>query len=289
MIDRLIEKLRSLAYKMAHANNLDQEAIGCDPRQVYHALNPHPALSPIPDVDDPDTEVEQRNNEAMYRQLLVQGALAVLLPTEDLENVCLRTLVGDIVADLILGNAISGKVCESCFIWDAITKVLESSRGPKLVPQAASDDVEMGNRSRLERFGLLSAKEKKGGHDSSPENQSRMSAWIWRILQYAYLTYLAVRYMAAGLARARSQSSSESTPSTPITFKPGDTSPSSTSTSSTTSSRRPVLAFGSFALVSQLFDLSRRMPWLTGLLSLLQYYAITGPGQVGETDRALDR
>ena len=71
------------------------------PWPVYHALNPHPALSPIPNPNDPDACAEQSANETLYFQLLVQGVLAVLLPTEDLENDCLRTLVGDGIADLV--------------------------------------------------------------------------------------------------------------------------------------------------------------------------------------------
>ena len=67
---------------------------------------------------------DQARNEAMYRQLLVQGALAALLPTEDLENACLRTLVADVIADTILEKSIGGKVSESWFLWSMVSKAV---------------------------------------------------------------------------------------------------------------------------------------------------------------------
>ncbi|RYZ32624.1 MAG: hypothetical protein EOP01_00570, partial [Propionibacteriaceae bacterium] len=69
--------------------------------------------NPVPTESVPSATVEQRENESAWRQLLVQGVLAVLLPTEDLENGCLRALVAEIFAEMILGNGISGKACES--------------------------------------------------------------------------------------------------------------------------------------------------------------------------------
>lgn len=97
-------------------------------------LNPHPALAPVPPDDGGGgggasaSEAEQRENEAAWRQLLVQGVLAVLLPTEDLENACLRSLVTEIFAEMILGGAVSDRMCQPWFIWESIAKAADVVR-----------------------------------------------------------------------------------------------------------------------------------------------------------------
>ena len=232
--------------------------------------------------------MEQGENESMYRQLLVGGALAVLLPTEDLENICLRTLVADIIADLILGQGVSSRACEGWFIWEAITKLVETVRA-HLEPKATGEEIEIDTRSRLERFGLLSSKEDARSHHSSGGHQSRVSALFWRILQYGYLTFLAIRFVVVGLAQAsslppRSYSTSRSTPSSPVAKTSG-----APTACRSTPTKRPVLEYRLFGLVSRLLDLSTRMPWLMGLFSLSQHHLVHGPARLGETDSVLDK
>ncbi|PGH08816.1 hypothetical protein AJ80_07775 [Polytolypa hystricis UAMH7299] len=257
-------------------------------RVVYHTLNPHPALSPVPDKADPSTITDQEEREAVYRQLLVQGVLAVLLPTEDLENICLRTLVGDILADLIIGEVVCEKVCEGWFLWEIITKVIS------LVRQNEQSDkaVQHGKEGRLEKFGLLSTLEERHTRDSSNRNQSKLSDVLWRLLQYGYLIYIALRFVVVGLFRVASSPSplssrhwpSESAPSTPI-----NPASKKLSRSNSNISRTPVLRYRLFGMVSQLVDVSNRMPWLGGILALGQHSLLEGPGRVGEADGVLDR
>jgi hypothetical protein len=40
---------------------------------------------------------------------------------------------------------------------------------------------------------------------------------------------------------------------------------------------------------SSLLDLDARMPWLRATLSLLQWFALQGPGELGATDRIIDK
>lgn len=277
----------TIAFNTAH-QHIQSAPFSSDPRRIYHVLNPHPALSPVPDSSDPETIVEQNDNEIVYQQLLVQGALAVLLPTEDLENTCLRTLVGDVITDLILGNGISQKACDGWFIWESITKLVETVKA-RLEPKATGEEIEMDTRSRLERYGLLSSKEAVQKGHSSSGNQLRISALFWRILQYGYLTFLVIRFVLIGLVRAfslppRSHSPSKSSPSSPIVK-----SAEAPATWTSTPLKRPVLTYRVFNLVSHFLDLSTRMPWLAGLLSLIQHYVICGPGRMGETDGVLDK
>lgn len=257
-------------------------------RVVYHTLNPHPGLSPVPNPPDAQTIAQQRENEHVYRQLLAQGALAVLLPTEDLENVCLRTLVGDILADLILGNEVGGRACEGWFVWDAITKLIAALKR-RDTNGKNSEETGSVQQSRLERFGLLSTKEEPDDDHSSKGDQSQISIWIWTILQGVYLTYVAMRFVVTGLFRVASTlpaTSSRTCVSSSVSRNPisrANEAPSSGR------AKRPVLDYRVFGMVSQLLDVPRRMPWLGGTLSLLQHLILAGPGRLGDTDGILDR
>ncbi|KAI4177063.1 MAG: hypothetical protein LQ343_000544 [Gyalolechia ehrenbergii] len=178
-IPELVENHIS-AYRISH-DAARTPGIIVNPRAVYHALNPHPALSPVPDPSFGTSATQQSRNEADYRQLLVQGALAILLPTEDLENTCLRTLVADVIAETILGRSIGGRVCEGWFVWTRITKLVIAVQA-QLNPRTTGEEIEVDTRSRLEKFGLLSER----GDDTRPATDGRRSAFsevFWRFLQ----------------------------------------------------------------------------------------------------------
>jgi hypothetical protein len=230
-----------------------------------------------------EQQAEQQENEGLYRHLLAQGVLAVLLPTEDLENICLRTLVEDIMADLLLGNEISGKICEGWFIWTTVSKVIHLARRKVIDTTKDAVDLDDGDGlGRLERFGLLSNDRLE---DSLPKNnQSRVSVWIWKTLYTAYLFYLTLRFVIGGLFRVGLSSSETSTQESasqdqPIPVK----SPTQEA------SCRPVLDYRFFSLVSQWTLLSQRMPWVTGSLALIQNLVLKGPGKVGATNSVIDR
>jgi hypothetical protein len=257
---------------------------------VYHALNSHPALSPIPEPNAPDACAEQSTNETLYRQLLGQGVLAVLLPTEDLDNTPLRTLVGDVIADLIVGQGISERACEGWFVHDAITKVAELIRA-HLGPKTTGEEIEVEARSRLQRFGLLSSKDEKSQLHSFANHQSLLSALFWRILQYAYLLSLFIRFVFSGLSQARylPRRTRSSLSSDQVT-KPVVASTSPTLSSASLSPMpRPIVEYRIFTLISTLLDLSTRMPWLAGLLSFCQHFTTSGPGRFGRPDSLFDK
>ncbi|KAJ5364130.1 uncharacterized protein N7496_009843 [Penicillium cataractarum] len=261
-------------------------------RALYHELNPHPGLSPVPDPADPDTVNAQAENEAVYRRLLASGTLAVLLPTEDLENSSLRQLVSDILSDLILGKEISGRVCQGWFLWEAITKVTEAVRRRKTLEHSESaNDVPT---NRLERFGLLT--DEDDSTKSHASAQSRATGWIWSVLQNIYLGYVALRFIATGLFRVASDPRQGYSHGASVSFPaatPGfskkeggfDSSPSSDGVPT----KRPVLDYRVYSMISQLLGISQRMPWLSGLFALAQHLILAGPGRLGDTDGILDR
>ncbi|KAK2769834.1 hypothetical protein FQN53_005843 [Emmonsiellopsis sp. PD_33] len=246
------------------------------------------ALSPVPDASDPTTIAEQEKREAVYRQLLAQGVLATLLPTEDLENICLRTLVGDILADMILGEVVSGTASEGPFIWEIITQLISARNRD----EQRSEKAEHVQKTRLERFALLSGKEESRQGDSSGTSQSDLSMLLWSILQYSYLTYITIRFVLVGLFRIASSSipmSSQGRPSASPPSSPVNPACEGQPWSNSGIARPPVLKYRLFDMVSQLVDVSRRMPWLGGALALIQHALVEGPGKFGETDEILDR
>ncbi|EKV07518.1 hypothetical protein PDIG_64610 [Penicillium digitatum PHI26] len=250
-------------------------------RTLYHELNPHPGLSPVPDPGDPDTIAEQIENEAVYRRLLANGILAVLLPTEDLENDILRALLVDIISDLILGNQVSGRICEGWFIWETIGKLAA------LVGHSQTqDDTKSAPESRLEKFGLLSTS------DELPDQQSApflATAWIWDLLQMIYLGYVVLRFIMTGLFRVASSPGPSSHGVGVSPALPNSQNSEGMESSDGITSRRPVLDYRMYSMVSQILGMSWRMPWLSGLLALFQHLILAGPGRIGATDGIFDR
>lgn len=256
-------------------------------RALYHELNPHPGLSPVPDGTDPDTISAQAENEAVYRRLLANGILAVLLPTEDLENSSLRAIVGDVLADLILGKEVAGRMCEGWFLWEMITKLAVIVKRPN--PASIQGSTNESPTSRLERFGLLSTEDEAAS--PQPTAQSRVTAWIWNLLQSIYVGYVALRFIVTGLVRVASDPGPTSSHGAGVSF-PAAT-PSSKagleSSSDGVTGKRPVLDYRWSSMVSQLLGMPQRMPWLSGFIALGQHLVLAGPGRLGDTDGVLDR
>lgn len=272
--------MEAVAYRTSNGRVHDP-ALTINPRAIYHSLHPHPALSPVPDAANPAMATEQSEHETQYRQLLLQSALAVLLPTEDLENACLRTLVADVVAESILGNAIGGKMSEGYFIWGSITKIVTIVKA-RLEPKATGEEMEVDTRSRLEKFGLLSERGEAMG-PKADSKRSAASALFWMVLQYGYMLFVAVHFTAQGLIAAssgprRSASISNVMPSSPTSSAHQPLRPT-----------RPILDYKTFSLTSVILNLPLRMPWLAGALSLLHYHLVTGPFKLAATGGILDQ
>ena len=249
---------------------------------------PHPALSPAP-VNDLPT-VDQLRNEAAYRQLLVQGILAVLLPTEDLRNSCLRTLVTDVVADMILGTGIGGKASEGWVLYDGIAKAIKNGRA-KFENKASGRDLDRSSRSRLEKFGLVSAKQKKpNGSGIENKRSFTISDTFWRVIQFCYMTFMTIRFILLGLLAV---SSTPSRDRNALFKKPAKTDHATSPIAwgveaPSAAGKRPILTFAIFGLVSQLLELPCRMPWMYGLISLGQWHIVGGVLGIGATNGILD-
>ncbi|KAF2875544.1 PXA domain-containing protein [Massariosphaeria phaeospora] len=303
-IPELIEAHLS-AFRLAKQQATHHQSLVSDPRNVYHMLYPHPALSPVPCDSVPSTIVEQRENESAWRQLLVQGVLVMLLPTEDLENACLRALVAEIFAEMILGNGISGKACEGWLLWEGITRVAEVLQTDSIKEKGlqSGDTSPDQSLTRLERFGLLGppmdaySEPMESSLASRPGLRSvpmTLSGVFWALVQYAFLACTAMRAAIVAVATSSSlppRCVPAANGQSPV--EPSDqlhlsaTAPSASRRPP--ASKRPIVSMKLWSCASNLVELDRRMPWLSGAMSMLQWGALRGPGRVGYTDGALDR
>jgi hypothetical protein len=278
------------AYRIAH-NQLHTKPFQPDARLIYHSLWPHPALSPVPGKNDPASVLIQKENEAAYRQLLVEGVMAILLPTEDLENDCLTSLVGQIFSEMIIGNGIGGKACEPWVLWEGITKVAEviqaklpTSKAQERANRSSSGDPDS---ERLPTLGT---------------SKTLKSTWspqktFWLILQYSFFAFTTVRFIILTIVNSSSLPSRLPPPRKLQNGGPvADVVEPPVSHTTTSSSKRqnaplkiPILKMKIWTCVSDFLDLDFRMPWLNATLSMLQWFALKGPGELGGTDGVIDK
>ncbi|KAI4920208.1 hypothetical protein J4E90_002349 [Alternaria incomplexa] len=305
LLDEIPELLQAhlTSFRIAKTQAASSISLVSDPRLIYHTLHPHPALSPVPTDDVPATVLEQRESESAWRQLLIHGVLALLLPTEDLKNGCLRALVGEIFAEMILGNGISGKACEGWVLWEGITRiaeVLQTDAAKEKDPQSDDADAEQ-SLTRLERYGLLSTHQgseisPKGPLDAGQRRHKTSALYIsgvlWAIIQYAFLAFTAVRAVVLSLATLSSlplRSATTEQSSAEAANQSQALEAEKMASRRPLEAKRPVVSMSLWSCVAQLAELDVRMPWLLGFISMLHRGALLGPGRVGETNGVLDR
>ncbi|KAJ9150816.1 PXA domain-containing protein [Pleurostoma richardsiae] len=257
------------AYRAAHSP-LVRPPVETSPREIYHSLCPLPYLSPVPPPDDPLTLADQDEHEVAYRQLLVQGVLAVLLPTEDLENECLTSLVGQIFSELIIVGNIAKKAAEPWLIWEGLT-ILAGT-----IQRRRSQTTER-------QHGIVTLPVR-----SRPTAGWSLQHFFWTLLQWLFLLCTLIR--ASIITIVTSQSLPRRTgPATGRKETATGLRDGVKSTSQPGPVKRPVLAFRVGPALSNLIEMDLRMPWLCGSLSMLQWLAIAGPGHIGGVDGFLDR
>ncbi|KAL6895964.1 PXA domain-containing protein [Trichoderma longibrachiatum] len=261
-IPELLDK-HATARRMASRSAM-QPPVDADAREIYHSIFPLPFLSPVPRLGDDGTAVElQRQNEATYRQLLVQAVLAILLPTEDLENPCLTALVEQILSELIIGNVIAGKASQPWLLYEAIC-----------ISARSLGEQEARTKARL----VTGTDQPSPSSSDLDQDTAKSPKWTVQgvfvlIVHLGILFFNAVRFMAGILADS-------------ISLPP-----------------RTALHLDEEAadcfhddkrrLLSTDTNLGRakvpRKPWLGGFMSLLQTAAINGPWRIAGLDGPLDR
>jgi hypothetical protein len=204
----------------------------------------------------------------------------------------LTALVGQIFSEMILGAGIGGKASEPWLLWEGITKIAESIQAqlPKSRAQVRLD------RSNSELVDTVpSAISGKSGKSWTLGRSIQKIFWL--VLQYVFVAFTAVRFMIISIATSSSLPS-RIAPTIKITGsahskvhmeQPGLTMTETTSKGRTPPLKQPILKMKIWSCVSTLLDLEARMPWLYATISMLQWGAITGPGELGSTDGMIDK
>lgn len=232
----------------------------------------------MPRPEDPDSVAAQAENEAAYRQLLVSAFLAILLPTEDLENRCLTALVGQIFSELIIGNAVANRLSEPWLVWELFIIAARTA--------GRRNSAEADGRHRSERSRSTS---QNGRHFLS------IQSLFWTILQFCFLAVSFIRTAAVmlvtsgSLPRRVARDASPRKDANMSETSAGSVGLTHTSEADPQPSKIPVLAFRCWSAVSNLAEMGERVPWLCGTLSMLQWMAVMGPGQIANVDGRLDR
>lgn len=234
-------------------------------------------MSPVPKTDAPSAIAEQAENEAAYRQLLVQGVLALLLPTEDLENDCLTALVGQLFSELIIGNIVANRLAEPWLIWEGLI-ILSSliRRRPGDPPAPSSKRVNTNIQP------------------TSAERPFSIHGLFLTLLQWCFLAASLIRLAVTTIVASRSipprtRYGSHADEMTRQKTKSLATGPAGLLETHAEPVKVPVVAFRIWPAMSNLIEMDLRMPWLSGTLSFLQWIAMTGPGRIADVDGVLDR
>ncbi|KAI0971094.1 PXA domain-containing protein [Xylaria arbuscula] len=257
--------------------------------QIYHSLHPLPALSPVPRASDQASVQAQADNESAYRQLLVHGVLAVLLPTEDLENECLTSLVGQILSELVIGNLVAGKLSEPWLIWELLIMITRLVRkksnldGPGILSNKASTAQDSGSTG---------VSEIKNNKFWSPHQA------FWSAVNGIFLVVGMIRLAFSIGALSWSLPPRPNPSAVHIVHEMNrDTqqkeiqfvSHQADLNDSTQSERIAVIDLHIWRCMGDILEVDARMPWLQGTLSMIQWVAMKGPGRVAAHNGTLDR
>lgn len=209
----------------------------------------------------------------------------MLLPTEDLENDCLTALVGQILSEMIVGGGIAGKACEPWLLWEAITKIAEAIQA-QLPNSKVQTRLERSN-SQPQSIKLPAIVSEKTSKWTASINLEKL---FWLVLQYGFLVFTTIRLVITTIANASSLPSRTSRTIRMTNSVHSDRSSDESRTlESNDNSKQPIITMKLWSVVSTCVDLEARMPWLRGLISMVQWTMLRGPGEIGNTDGILDK
>ncbi|KAI1828225.1 PXA domain-containing protein [Xylaria intraflava] len=256
-----------------------------DSHQIYHSLCPIPALSPVPRPNDQASVKAQADNESAYRQLMVQGVLAVLLPTEDLENEGMTALVGQLLSELVIGNLVAGKLSEPWLIWEILIMITRLVRKDN-----KSEDSDIAPDMPV-TVKVSHTKSNSAIEDKQPWSLPRA---FWSFVHWVFLIVGMIRLTISLVALSwslppRSHLNAERpVKATNRDSQQNELPPSCESDvdSCTQPARIPLLDFHVWQCIGDILEIHVRMPWLQGILSMMQWATLKGPGAF---DGTLDR
>lgn len=202
----------------------------------------------------------------------MEGVLSILLPTEDLENPCLTGLVSQILSELIIGNLFINKASQPWLLLESICIVSRV----------------LGEKKTQAKQRIVSRSHQQNTPASQNTTTWSIQGILFTMFQLGILIFSSIQVLIKTIVMS---SSLPSRFTTHIVSKVGVGSVSSDdeATDVTSDDKVAVLDFKLWTCIGNLIDLSSRMPWLSGFLSLLQHQAIHGPGRVAQLDTRIDR
>lgn len=198
---------------------------------------------------------------------------------------------------MIVHNAICGKASEAWLIWEGVTRLIRTLR-PDCNPQKSADD-NPSTINKLEQFGLLSSPKITDKQELRRARGGRLdliAQVFWTTLQVMMTLWLLLRSLAIALMHA------SSIPARPcrvgkaatldkvrVSAVVPDSRPNPQHTILTSSEKRPVVKMHVWTCISRFTAIERRMPWLSGILCLIQWLSLYGPVGLCRTNSTLDR
>lgn len=219
---------------------------------------------------------------------MAQSILAVLLPTEDLENGSLLALLEEILAESLISNVVAKRLSEPYVLWELITSIISS------VSNSGTSHKLSLRKSNTHLETIASIPDLRPQQDASkcnlepntdpavpvvrtspPAPKSYLATSFWAVMNYGLLLYASIR---AFVILIRSSSRLHSRYQNPALHLQQQH-----------SAPRPIISMGAWKMVADLIDLDSNMPWLSGFFSLGHLVAVYGPGSVAQADGLLDR
>jgi hypothetical protein len=221
--------------------------------------------------------------------LTVNRILPLILPPEDMLNPCLDVLVSEIFAELIFHNGICGKACEPWLIWDGVAKLLRSKEN--------SDSGSLDDRSQegTKTDRDAGPPEAHSTRDASQRTTLRgrfeaISQLFWLILQCVVAFWLFLRASIVALMQASTlPRRTVRDDHRPEGVKMPYEKSLGGSKDSIDRQKRPIVGMSVWVCAERILSFDRRMPWLSGMLSLTQWLLLHGPGRLCRTNSRLDR
>ncbi|KAK7208406.1 PXA domain-containing protein [Myxozyma melibiosi] len=241
-------------YRLARQKTGTAYAAGKSFEEMFHALQPHPALVPPAQSDDttaagtPGQPSAEDEIERRFLSVLSKGILSVLLPSEDLGSATERTLLRSLLADVVLWKVVD-KLSEPFMVHEIISKVIEKSL--KIDPNSdldGSDDPDATSNFEQKQ---------------QPQTTSLISsirAFILSLMSF-------FSFLQAGLIFFISFARSvPDAPSRPPNSKPSPNSPSAS-----------LLTIALFPTIARLLNIGARQPWLMSTIELLALPLVSLP------------
>jgi hypothetical protein len=194
---------------------------------------------------------------------------------------------------MIIRDGLCGKAGEPWLLWEGVTKAITSTRRhkshspPAQSPQSAADRSVQG-QPMTQAMGF-------------EERLHLIVLTFWSFVQAITTAIQLFRTLTATITQAATLPArntytpvmKEHIPSTnpnlALPSRLNDELMLEIGTGIDGTNKRPIISMSMWTCGSRLLALEQRMPWLTGLLSLLHWFGVSGPGRVCEFDSRLDR